>query len=144
MKRLCYIKQADKKNKIFTEGNMATVNDIVLLHLEDTPVSFARIESILPDVKKDWYHIRFLMLQIPLQVVTWTLKNDYINGHDFFMNGKKMKLEKVESPVEDFPVSHPAFREGKETKKKPEPDEEKQGRIISFSDFKKNHEPEPG
>lgn len=122
---------------------MSTVNDVVLLYLEDTPVSFARIESILPDAKKDWYRIRLLMLQIPLQTVSWILKNDYINGHDFFMNGKKMRLEKVESPVEDFPVSPPAFRDGLK-KKKSDPEEKKQGRIISFSDFKKNHEPEPG
>jgi hypothetical protein len=123
---------------------MADINDVVLLYLEDTPVSFARIESILPDVKKDWFHIRLLMLQIPLQVVSWLLKNDYINGHEFFMNGKKMRLEKVESPVEDFPVSSPDFRNNPKAGKKSGPEDKKQGRIISFSDFKKNHEPEPG
>ncbi len=125
---------------------MATINDIVLLYLEDAPVSFARIESILPDAKKDWYHVRLLMLQIPMQVVSWILKNDYINGHEFFMNGKKMKLEKVESPIEDFPVSPPAFRNMPKTKKTLDPGEKEQGRIISFSDFKKNneYEPEPG
>ncbi len=121
---------------------MATTNDVVLLYLEDTPVSFARIESILPDAKKDWYHVRFLMLQIPLQVVSWILKNDYINGHEFFMNGKKMRLEKVKCPVEAFPPPEPApeTREGK--KKTTDPG--KEGRIISFSDFKKNHDPESG
>ena len=45
---------------------MATINDIVLIHLEDSPVSFARVESILPDPKQDWYQIKLLMLQIPL------------------------------------------------------------------------------
>jgi len=123
---------------------MADINDVVLLYLEDTPVSFARIESILPDAKKDWYHIRLLMLQIPLQVVSWLLKNDYINGHEFFMNGKKMRLEKVQSPVEDFPVSSPALQKEEKAGKKSDPEGKKQGRIISFSDFKKNHEPEPG
>lgn len=123
---------------------MADINDVVLLYLEDTPVSFARIESILPDAKKDWFHIRLLMLQIPLQVVSWLLKNDYINGHEFFMNGKKMRLEKVESPVEDLPISSPAFQDGRKAKKKSDSEEKNQGRIISFSDFKKNHEPEPG
>jgi hypothetical protein len=111
-----------RKIKTYIEENMATVNDIVLLYLEGIPVSFAKIESILPDAKKDWYHIRLLMLQIPLQVVTWTLKNDYINGHDFFMSGKKMKLEKVESPVEDFPVSPPAFQNELKTNKKSDPE----------------------
>ena len=84
---------------------MATINDVVLIYLEDAPVSFARVESILPDAKEDWYHVKFLMLQIPLQVVTWILKDDYINGHDFHMNGKSMKITKVESPVEELPFS---------------------------------------
>ena len=81
---------------------MADINDIILIYLEDEPVSFARVESILPDAKKDWYHLKLLMLQLPLQVVTWILKDDYINGADFHMNGKQMKLEKVESPVEEL------------------------------------------
>lgn len=67
---------------------MAKENDVVLIYLENTPVSFARVENIEPDVKKDWYHITLLMLQIPLQTVTWTLKDLYINGEEFFMGGK--------------------------------------------------------
>jgi len=49
---------------------MAVENDIVLIYLEDNPLTFARIESIEADHKPDWYHVKFLMLQIPLQVVT--------------------------------------------------------------------------
>ena len=115
---------------------MTIVNDVVLIYLEDAPVSFARVESILPDAKKDWYHIKLLMLKIPLQVVTWILKDDYINGHEFNMNGKKMKIETVESPIEDLPLSKPASSPDKKElgKKKTE-------NIISFADLKKNHEP---
>lgn len=124
---------------------MTTVNDVVLLYLEDAPVSFARVESILPDAKKDWYHIRLLMLQIPLQVVTWILKGDYINGHEFNMNGKRMKMEKVESPVEDLPFSMPETSPGKKAAKEKVSRGTKQAEIISFSDFKKkNHDPESG
>ena len=79
---------------------MAAENDLVLIYLEDEPLAFARIESILPDSKKDWYHVRLLLLQIPLQVATWILKDVYITGSEFTMNGKRMRLEKVESPVE--------------------------------------------
>ena len=116
---------------------MTTINDIVLVHLEDTPVSFARVENILPDTKKDWYQIKLLMLQVPLQVVTWILKEDYINGDEFHMNGKRMKLVKVESPLEgpDMPPS----KSGREkSSSSPDPlSDDKKGNIVSFADFKK-------
>ncbi len=82
---------------------MPTENDIVLIHFEDQPLSFARIEQILPDNKPDWYHVTLLMLQVPLQVVTWILRDRYIAGDEFTMNGKRMRLEPVVSPE---PVLH--------------------------------------
>lgn len=123
---------------------MAAINDIVLIYLEDTPVSFARIESILPDAKKDWYHIKLLMLNIPLQVVTWILKDDYLNGGQFNMNGKKMRMEKVECPVEDLPLPDSGNRPDKKNKAKKNPDRKVSENIISFPGPKKDHEPESG
>lgn len=79
---------------------MAQENDIVLIYYEGQPVSFARIESILPDVKKDWYHVKLLLLQLPLQTVTWILRDVYITGEEFTMGGNRMRLEKVEAPEE--------------------------------------------
>ncbi len=76
---------------------MAKEKDLVLIYAEDSPVSFARVEGIEPDAKKDWYHIKLLMLQIPLQIVTWILKNDYINGEEFSMGGRKMRIESFNS-----------------------------------------------
>ena len=97
---------------------MAVENDIVLIYFEDQPLSFARIEAILPDHKPDWYHVKLLMLQVPLQVVTWILRDRYIAGDEFTMNGKRMRLERVvcpdppaadadarKSPNEDAPVT---------------------------------------
>ncbi|MBC2711835.1 MAG: hypothetical protein HGJ94_12860 [Desulfosarcina sp.] len=103
---------------------MATENDIVLIHFEDQPLSFARIEQILPDNKPDWYHVKLLMLQIPLQVVTWILRDRYIMGDEFTMNGKRMRLERVVCPEtvmdeddlpEDIPGKQPAPTNGKAT-----------------------------
>ena len=74
---------------------MAIENDLVLIYLEDNPLSFARIESILPDSKPDWFHVKLLLLQIPPQVVTWILRDVYISGTEFTMNGKRMRLEKA-------------------------------------------------
>jgi hypothetical protein len=78
--------------------NMIIENDIVLIYLEDQPLVFARVESILPDSKPDWYHIQLLMLQVPLQLTTWILRDRYIGGDEFTMNGKRMRLEKVLAP----------------------------------------------
>ena len=86
---------------------MATVNDIVLIYFEDDPLAFARIEEILPDRKPNWYHVKFLFLQVPLQVVTWILRDVYIEGAEFTMNGKRMRLEKVVCPdTEDEQVEY--------------------------------------
>ena len=82
---------------------MAVEQDIVLIYMDGAPVSFARIEDIRPDVKKDWFVIKLLLLQIPLQVVSWILKAEYINGENFAMNGQSMRLEKVECPEASLP-----------------------------------------
>ena len=79
---------------------MTAENDLVLIHFEDKPLVFARIENILPDAKPDWYHVTLLMLQVPLQTVTWILRDVYINGEPFTMNGKSMRLEKIEASPE--------------------------------------------
>ena len=112
---------------------MAVENDLVLIHLEDKPLAFARIESILPDSKKDWYHVRLLLLQIPLQVVTWILKDVYINGSEFTMNGKRMRLEKVESPVEPETSDSPGDKQTKKSGLR----NDKGAKVISLKDLKR-------
>ena len=82
---------------------MAQENDIILIYYEDQPAGFARIEAISPDVKKDWYHVTLLLLQVPLQTVTWILRDVYINGEEFTMGGNRLRLEKVEAPPEVEP-----------------------------------------
>ena len=112
---------------------MAKENDVVLVYFENQPLSFARIEEILPDNKPDWYHVKLLMLQVPLQVVTWILRDRYILGDEFTMNGKLMRLEKVvcpESPgeeegtVDKAPEKRPARKNGGAT-------------VISLTDKRK-------
>jgi len=112
---------------------MAAENDLVLIYFEGKPLAFARIESILPDSKKDWYHVKLLLLQIPLQVVTWILKEAYINGAEFTMNGKKMRLEMVESPVE---TERSDSQEDKEPKKQ-NVKNDKGAKVISLKDLKR-------
>ena len=77
---------------------MATVDDVVLIYFEEQALSFARIEEILPDSKPGWYHVKLLLLQVPLQVVTWILREAYINGEGFTMGGNRIRLESVVCP----------------------------------------------
>ncbi|MGD9124359.1 MAG: hypothetical protein PVG60_04655, partial [Desulfarculaceae bacterium] len=67
--------------------------DLVLIHHRDKAVGFARVEEIVADVKAGWWQIRLLLLQVPLQLVTWILREEYIDGGQFTMNGEPMRLE---------------------------------------------------
>ena len=111
---------------------MTQVNDVVLIFFEDTPAGFARVEDISPDIKKDWYHITLLLLQIPLQTVTWILKDVYIEGAEFTMNGNRMRIEKVAAPEEPDQTDQKKLPEEKKEKQK----SSKTGKVISFTDRK--------
>ena len=115
---------------------MATTGDVVLVYLEDQPVFFARIEDILPDHKKDWFHVKLLVLQVPMQTVTWILREAYINGSEFTMGGKRMRLEEVVAPAEaPEDQEDPNDQEDSETPKSGDSESEKKsgpGRVISF------------
>ena len=128
-KRLyCCIFERNRKNEELKE--MANENDIVLIYLEDQPLSFARIEDILADSKPDWYHVKLLLLQVPLQVVTWILRDIYINGEEFTMNSKRMRLEKIEVPAAESPQDKP------EDDRPPGKSADK-GNVISLQDMKR-------
>jgi hypothetical protein len=75
--------------------SMSREGDIVLVYHQDQPALYARIEAIEPDIKKDWYRLTLLFLTIPAQTVTWILREEYINGAHFTMNGQPMRLEEV-------------------------------------------------
>ena len=111
---------------------MAVENDIVLIYLEKSPLAFARIESIEPDIKRGWYHAKFLLLQIPLQVVTWILRDAYINGETFTMGGKEMRIEKVICPADAQPVGGDDPAEDADRA-----EVKKTGKVITLADLKK-------
>ena len=67
------------KERVNREG------DLVLVHYEEQPVVYARIQAIEPDIKRDWFQVTLLILTIPHQVVTWILREEYINGGPFTM-----------------------------------------------------------
>jgi len=114
---------------------MATINDLVLVHVDNRPGFFARIEDISPDVKPGWWKVRLLVLTVPLQVYTWILDASQIDGAPFTMGGTPMSLEKViPPPVRERSHPHPAPEE--------KPSSEPQGsspgsKVVFLSDRKK-------
>jgi len=80
---------------------MARENDLVLVYYEGNPLFFARIEDISPDIKPGWYHVKLLILQVPVQTATWLLRDVYTDGTEFAMGGKKMRIEPVEIPSDN-------------------------------------------
>lgn len=68
-----------------------------MIQLEEQPAFFARVEDISADRKPDWYKVRLLILQLPLTEVAWLLREEYINGEPFTINGLRLRMEKVEA-----------------------------------------------
>ena len=112
---------------------MASNGDIVLIYFEENPSFFARIEDIQADQKPGWYQVKLLVLQIPVVEVVWILREAYINGDTFTMNGKTMRLELVRGK----PVPPPPHEEEKrgDLMAKQEP---AKGKVISIFERKKD------
>lgn len=116
---------------------MITEKDLILVYYEDQPAIFARIEDISPDVKKGWYQVRLLLLNLPVTTVTWILRDAYINGGDFTMNGKRMRFEKIEAP-EPEAMPEPETLPGKTPSGKTRPpDQKSDSKVIDFNSLKK-------
>jgi hypothetical protein len=96
------------------EGQMNIEGDVVLIYHQEKPAVYARIENIEPDIKKDWYRVTLLFLTLPAQEVTWILKEAYINGDSFTMNGDAMRVEAVEKVSSKKPGEKPRNADGRE------------------------------
>ncbi|MEW5736597.1 MAG: hypothetical protein AB1921_17265 [Thermodesulfobacteriota bacterium] len=106
---------------------MTEIGDVVLVHYEKDPAFFARIEDIYADVKPGWFSVRMQVLAVPLSEITWILREEYINGGEFTMGGKPVRLEKVErlAPLKEPEPEKPAKAGGQKvvalsSRKKPD------------------------
>lgn len=66
-----------------------------MAYRDDQPAFFARIEDIRADNRPEWYHVKLLVLQVPVIEVVWILREAYINGAAFTMDGMPIRLEKI-------------------------------------------------
>jgi hypothetical protein len=116
---------------------MAGIGDVVLIHFKEEPSFFARVESIEPDIKKDWFHVKLLILAIPLTTVTWILREEYLNGAPFTMEGNPLRIEPVRPLDTDL-------YEGEDKADIPEGTRMAKGsKVVPFAKPKKDHRKGP-
>jgi hypothetical protein len=111
---------------------MAAINDLVLVHIDNKPGFYARIEDISPDVKAGWWQVKLLVLAFPLQIFTWTLDESQINGEPYTMGGTPVRMEKVVPPLEKIekPTAEAPMEESGAGKRDG-------GKVVSLSGRKK-------
>ncbi len=69
--------------------------DVVLVHYQGKPASFARVENVRPHPRPGWFFCDLLVLAVPAQPVTWILERTQIDGVEFTMGGRPVRLEKL-------------------------------------------------
>lgn len=87
-----------EKGKRPTMDTLVQPRDVILVHVQGKPAFFARVEEILPDAKKGWRQMRFQVLSVPLQEITWTLEPVQIDGEPFTMGGTPIRIERLPDP----------------------------------------------
>lgn len=105
-------------------------SDLVLIHIDNKPAFYGRVENITTDVKPKWWRVKFLFLTIPYQVTTWIIDDEQIRGADFTMGGTPIRIEKivVEEKGEDVGVSEKSQEEAEPNRK---------ARVLSLGKNKK-------
>ena len=77
--------------------------DVILVHVQEKPAFFARVEEILPDVKTGWRQIRFKVLTVPIHEMSWILEPSQIDGTPFTMGGTPVRVERLPDPEPSSP-----------------------------------------
>lgn len=119
---------------------MTLEGDLVLVHMDEAPAFFARIEAITADVKPGWFQVKMLVLQIPLVVVTWILREAYINGEEFTMGGRPMRITKVVTPAENILEPEPETAPRPIPESKPSPQASGAEKVVSLAERRKKNQ----
>lgn len=97
-------KLADIKKYISLKQETHT-GDIVVVGRADG-IFYATVLEIKPDIKKNWYSVRFTMLMLPPVELTWKLRQPQmcgeiftINGEEHFMAAVSFKTEQAGIPI---------------------------------------------
>ena len=113
---------------------MATINDVVLVNVDNKPGFYARIEDISPDVKPGWWQVRLLVFTFPLQVFNWILDEYQLEGADFTMGGTPIRLDPVVAPD---PEENTQQKEPLKEQRQPARQEAGVSKVVSLADRRK-------
>ena len=81
--------------------------DIVLVGMP-TGLFYGVVQSIEPNIKKNWYNIRFKLLVVPPVDMTWILRVPQMTGEVFTINGQEHFMIAIDiSPSEKSEEERP-------------------------------------
>ena len=100
--------------------------EVLLVFFQNEPAFFIRIENILADKKRGWWHVQFITLTLPINEMSWILNNDHIRGGEFTMQDNPVHLERV------LGSQSTSTNYSKDRPDKPGKEEPKHGNIISM------------
>ena len=86
--------------------------DIILIGMP-SGVFYGLVDSIEPDMKKNWYEMKFKLLILPPVELSWKLRIPQMSGELFTINGEQhfvlpVELRESEYPQAAVPREEPA------------------------------------
>ena len=115
---------------MYFKNDSVVESDLVLIHIENQPAFYGRVESIKPDVKPKWWQVKFLFLTLPHKVTTWIIDDEQIRGADFTMGGTPIRIEKLVLPPEpDAADDEPGEEQGEVSEAR-----HRRARVLSMGD----------
>ena len=74
---------------------MVVQGEVILIHLDDSPAYFARVDRIEPDVKEGWWKLEFLLLTFPAERINWVIRESHMAGARFMIGETSIRIEQV-------------------------------------------------
>lgn len=109
---------------------MVVEGEVVLIHLNCSPAYFARVDRIEPDVKDGWWKLELLLLTLPVERLTWVIREEHMSGAQFMINEALIRIEQVP------PIIFEEKQLVEERRGEMEP-VRRTSKVISFSDWQR-------
>ena len=96
------------RKKIAFKENMAA-GDIILVGMKPG-LFYGVVLDISPDVKKNWWDVKFKLLVIPPADITWILRTPQMNGEIFTIGGEEHFMISVDTGQQHLPAKKTGLR----------------------------------